>query len=299
MTVRIGTNEAGGTFHSQGTAIAGMLRSTTGLGEVEILATPNASVANAIHLDRGEVEFGFMASNWIGGAHRGEAPFDHPIGLRMASPANAGPMFFVTLAGSPIRTVGDLRGRRVAVGVEGGGMAQHLHTMFGVLGISFSDFTPVYLGFPDGADALKAGEIDAQWQCPIPNQVMTDLAAGADVRVVEYAPGELEKLVAEVPFYRRAVMAKGAFRGLDADSAQVGVLNVLVTHERVDEALVCAVVGAMVENIAELTRLCPLYDSLRPLYEPLRTEGGAALEIDGVALHPGALRAYEEAGYLG
>ncbi len=298
MTIRIGTNEAGGTFHTQGMALAELLRGTAGIADVEIVASPSASVANANHLDRGEVDFGFMASNWIGRAHRGTPPFDHPIGVCMASPVNAGAMFFVTRADSPIRTIDDLRGRRVAIGIENSGMTQHVHTMFEVVGISFDDFTPVYAGFPEGADALVAGEVDAQWQCPIPNQVMTDLAGRADVGVVEFTPDQLARVLAEVPFYRRAVMPAGAFRGLDADSAQVGVLNVLATHERLDEDLVCRVVRAMVENTEMLARLCPLYQTLAPLYEPLRSEGAAALEIGGVKLHPGALRAYRETGFI-
>lgn len=298
MTVTIGTNEVGGTFHTQGTAIADMLRGSAGFSDVDIVASRSASVANAKHLDRGEVEFGFMASNWIGRALEGTPPFDHPIALRMAAPVNAGPMFFVARAESGLRTLDDMRGRRVAVGIEDGGMTQHVHSIFDVLGISFDDFTPVHIGFPEGADALVAGEVDAQWQCPIPNQVMSDLADAVDVRVLEYGPGRLDKVLGEVPFYRRAVMESGAFRGLDQDSAQVGVLNVLATHESVDEELVCRVVKAMVLNTGELSRLCPLYKSLAPLFEPLRTEGAAALEISGVGLHPGALRAYRETGYI-
>ena len=158
MTIRIGTNEPGGTFNEQGKALAAVL-GENGFADIEILTTPNASVANANHLDRHEADFGFMASNWIGRARAGTAPFDHPISLRMVSPANAGPMFFVTRAGSDIATVANIKGRRLAVGVEGGGMTQHVHTIFDVLGISFDDFTPVYVNFPDGAAALEAGEV--------------------------------------------------------------------------------------------------------------------------------------------
>ena len=76
------------------------------------------------------------------------------------------------------------------------------------------------------------------------------------------------------------------------------MLNVLVTHERVAEALVYEFVSTLVGNSGALARLNPLFESLAGLYEPLRTEGPAALELDGVPLHPGALRAYRDAGYL-
>ena len=297
MTIRIGTNEPGGTFNEQGKALAAVL-GENGFADIEILTTPNASVANANHLDRHEADFGFMASNWIGRARAGTAPFDHPISLRMVSPANAGPMFFVTRAGSDIATVANIKGRRLAVGVEGGGMTQHVHTIFDVLGISFDDFTPVYVNFPDGAAALEAGEVDVQWQCPIPNQVMTDLANRTAVKVLSYDQGDLDKLLARVPYYRPAVDAAGAFPGAGEDVPQVGVLNVLVCHERTDETVVRNVVAAMVAHGDALTRHCPLYATLPPLWEPLRSQGAAAFDIDGVALHPGAVRAYAEAGYF-
>ncbi len=299
MALIIGTNEKGGTFNTQGEALAEMLRLKVGFDDIEILTTPNASVANAGHLDRGEAQFGFMASNWIGRAHKGTAPFDHPIALRMASPANAGPMFFVTQTESGLEKISDIRGKRLAVGVEDGGMTQHVHTIFDVLGISFDDFTPVYINFADGADALASGEVDAQWQCPIPNQLMTELAERCELRVLPYGDGELDRLLDKVQFYRRATVPAGAFRGHGADSDQVGVLNVLMTHESVDDDLVCRVVGAMAENTALMAGISPLYATLAPLYEPLRTSGEAALTITGVPLHPGAVRAYAEAGLLG
>ena len=114
-------------------------------------------------------------------------------------------------------------------------MEQHVHTIFGVLGISFDSFTPVHMGFDEGADALISGDIDAQFQPPIPNRVMTDLSQRADVRVVPYAPGQLEKILSEVPFYRSVTMQKGVFRGVVEDITQPAVINVLVTHERISE----------------------------------------------------------------
>ena len=95
-------------------------------------------------------------------------------------------------------------------------MVQHAHNIFGVLGLSFSDFTPVYLDFAAGADALAAGEVDAQFQCPIPNKVMSELAERIAVRVLPYGPGELEAVLQAVPYYRPTVMRNGAIRGLDA-----------------------------------------------------------------------------------
>lgn len=298
MAIRIGTSERDGTFYSQGHALKAVLRRRPMLAAVEIVESHSASTENAHRLHAGEIEFGFMASNWIGRAKNGEPPFARPIDLAMAAPMNAGPLFFIVPAGSPIRSFPDLRGRRIALGPRTSGMVQHAHGLFDALGMSFSEFSPVYLDFAGGAAALAAGEVDAQFQCPIPNAVMSELARRMAVRVLPYHGDELERVLKAVPYYRRTVMRRGAIRGLETDLPQVGVLNVLVTHPRVQEAVVCETVEAIVTSRDELGRLNPLFAGMDELFRPLRSQGAAALEFGGVPLHAGALRAYREAGLL-
>ena len=298
MILTIGTSEAGGTFHSQALAIAGLFNRMHPDVEMRMVHSGLASIDNANLLDKGEIDFGFMASNWIGRAKDGIAPFTRRIALRMVSPANAGPLFFVTLARSPLKNVGELRGKRVAVGVRGSGMVEHVRTIFNVLGIPFDRFTPVYLGFAEGAEALIAGDVNAQFHPPIPNRVMTNLSERADVRVIPYVPGQIEKILSEVSFYRGVTIKKGAFRGVVEDLPQVAVVNVLVTHERVQEKVVRDMVKTIVENLDTLPQINPLFKGLKDLFEPLRSKGAAAFEFGAVPLHPGALRAYREAGWL-
>ena len=296
--IRIGTSERDGTFYSQGSALKTIFERQPELAPVELVESKSASTENAGRLEADDIEFGFMASNWIGRARNGEAPFGKPIDLAMAAPMNAGPLFLIVRAESPIRTFSDLRARRIAVGPRTSGMVQHAHCIFGALGMSFSDFEPIYLDFAAGAEALAAGDVDAQLQCPIPNAVMANLARRIGLRVLPYERDELEKVMQAVPYYRCTVMRKGAIRGLDADSPQVAVVNVLVSHRRVPEATVCAAVEAIVASWDELGRLNPLFLDMGELFQPLRSQGAAALEFGGVTLHAGALRAYRKAGLL-
>lgn len=297
MTLRIGSSEAGGTFHSQATAVAELFN-RRGSDEKCVVETTLKSFHDANLFETGGLEFGFMASNWVWRATAGVEPFARRIALRMVCPVNTGPIFFVTLADSPIETVSELRDKRIAIGPEKSGMAEHVRTLFSVLGIPFDAFTPVYLGFAEGADALVACDVDALLQRPIPNRVMTELSERAEVRVVPYAPGQIEKVVSEVPFYRRITIGKGAFRGVARDVPQVGVVNVLVTHERVREQAVHDVAKTVLENLDALPETNPLFKGLRDLFEPLRSQGAAAFEMGKVPLHPGALRAYRDSGWL-
>ena len=239
-----------------------MLERNPALAPVEVSTSGHASVENANRLQANDIDFGFMASNWIGRAKNGEAPFAQKIDLRMVAPMNAGPLFFITRADSDLRTVTDLRGRRLVVGPQKSGMTQHARVILGTLGLTFADFTPVYLDFAAGAEALARGEADAQLQCPIPNKVMTALAARVLLRVLPYAAADLDTVLRAVPFYRRTVMRKGAIRGLDADVAQAAVVNVLVTHARTPEDTVSDVTSAIFDARDELPRLNALFDGI-------------------------------------
>ena len=178
-------------------------------------------------------------------------------------------------------------------------MAQHVATMFGVLGIGFDTFEQVHLNFLDGADALAAGEIDAQFQCPIPNKVMTALAERADIRVLDYGAGQLETLLERVGFYRPARVKAGALRGHERDSDQIGVLNVIATHARTPDDTVGRLARLMATQHERLAALNPLFDGLDRLFDPLKTGGADGLAIDGVPLHPAAASAYRELGLIG
>src|SRR6202035_5072116 len=90
--VRIGTAEPDSTFLSQGFALKTVLDRVPALAPVDVSTSAHASVENANRLQAGDIDFGFMASNWIGRAKNGEAPFTPAIDLRMAAPMNAGPL---------------------------------------------------------------------------------------------------------------------------------------------------------------------------------------------------------------
>jgi uncharacterized protein len=298
MHMRIGTAENGSTFLSQGTALKRVLEKQ-GIGEpVEVLESQSASIENAHRLHDGDIEFGFMAYNWIGRAHRGNAPFRHPIQLRMVAPMNSGPMYFIARADSSVHGLQDLRGKKVAVGPRQSGICQHAMSILGALDIGFTDFVPVFLDLGKGAQALKQGEIDAQLQCPIPNAVMSELDATTALRVLPVSEDELSRVLAAFPAYRKVTMEKGKLRALKADSVQPAVLNVLVTHERVSRAMVAAITQAIVAGARELALHEPLFKGLDALLASLRETTALPPVFDGVPLHEAALKVYREAGIL-
>jgi uncharacterized protein len=285
MATRIATAEEGGTFWTQGLALKSVLERAPLLAPIEVVPSPGASIETAEGIAAGGADFGFMAANWVPRALAGEAPFARPLDLRIVAPMNTGPLFFIARADRQYRSVRDLQGKRVVFGPQKSGMAQHARVILDLLGLAV---TPLYLDFASGAAAVETGEADAQLQCPIPNRVMTELAGRCDVLVLPYDHAGLARVLS-VPFYRRAVMQREALRGLDADTAQPGVLNLLVTRAGTDEALVATCARAVAENMAELARRNALFAGLPALFADLASIG------DGAApFHDGAARAYRE-----
>src|SRR6202012_3112080 len=96
----IGTAGANSTFLSQGLALKTVLDPVPAPAPGEVSTSAHASVENANRLAANDIDFGFMASNWIGRARNAEAPFAQKVDLRMVAPMNAGPLFFITRADS-------------------------------------------------------------------------------------------------------------------------------------------------------------------------------------------------------
>jgi len=76
------------------------------------------------------------------------------------------------------------------------------------------------------------------------------------------------------------------------------VINVIVTHASVDRRIVHDLAKTIAANLDVLPQMNPLFKGLKDLFEPLRTKGAPAFEFGGVELHPGALTAYQESGWL-
>src|SRR6476661_2215445 len=297
--IRIGTGERGGTFYTQGLALKAALERIPHAPDIEVLeSSAGVSIENANRLEAGEIDFGFISAPWVVAAKQGTAPFTRAIDIRVAAPMNLGPNFFIARADSGLCKVSDLRGRRVAVGMKDGGMAPHAEAVFAALGIGPDDLDRVYVDFAEGAEMLATGAVDAQFQCPVPNRVINDLSERVLLRVLSYDPAHLDAALKAIPHDRRIMMKKGALRGLDQDLPQLGVLNLLVTHARTDAATVERVVRAIVLAAPELGRIDPLFAGLADLLDMFRHNSKVRPEFGGVELHPGAVRAYRELGFL-
>tara|TARA_B110000467_G_scaffold140772_1_gene141065 strand:+ start:188 stop:565 length:378 start_codon:yes stop_codon:yes gene_type:complete len=124
---------------------------------------------------------------------------------------------------------------------------------------------------------------------------MSDLAARMDVRMLRYAPDDLAAGLGQIDCYRPANVPAGFFRGVARATDQLAVVNIISAHENTAAETVRKFVETILSNLDEMAEMNPLFADL---FEPLRTQGSTALEFGGAPLHPGALEAYKNAGYL-
>ena len=290
-SIIIATSEENSTFHHQALAIGEVWRAAGLIAGTTPLFT-GGSVENAHLVSAGKADFGCMAANWLPLATTGSAPFRAPLPLRLLTPINSGPLFFVAAAASPLRSFADLAGKRVALGIENSGMVQHIHSMFRALNRPLESIQPVYVNASEGGEMLIAGQVDAVFQMPIPNLHFTKLAERLPLRVLPFSSEERQRIMAAVPYYGDAVIAKGAFPGHEQDVTTPGVINILAVHSNAPEEWVYQLTRAIITGAKDLAARNRLFGGLDQLLAAAPGRIIPVLEKAGATQHRGAQRAF-------
>ena len=294
--IRIATGTPGGAYYAMGAVLADVL---TRSGKVNT-ATAEAS-SGAIESSRllvsGEVTLGGMDANWVVAGNKGEAPFKEKINLVTVVPIGVWGMFFVVLESSNLKSLEELKGKRIAVGAKGSGMEAHARQILGSIGWSFDDIRPVYQAFGPGAASVREGKAEAQLQCCIPNAGLTELTELAKARVIATPPVLLDKIIVTSGVYAHGVLKKGALKNHETDMPVVSILNGWIGLPTLPEETAYMIASSMIANIDSMAEKSPQYISVRELFNRAKTEGAKVLEMGG-PLHPGSLRAFREAGIV-
>lgn len=294
--VRLLSGPTGGSYYILGAILADALYHS-GLVASATSEASSGGLENGRRVGTGDAPFGMMDVAWVRRAAQGDKPFKRKLRMLTATPLFVSPMFFVTPADSAIKTFDDMRGMRVAVGARHSGMENHARHVLAAFGWTFSDIKPVFQGFSGGGKAMRAGRVDAQLQCCIPNGGLTELSTLSHVRIVGWKPGELDKVVNSSPDYGKTTIKKGAFRGVDKNTPSIALFNGIMTNAKTKDEVVYILVKTMLANLKEMSKKSALFGTLDDVFERAKAEGSKALEV-GAPLHPGAIRAFKEAGIL-
>lgn len=289
--VNIATGGTSGTYYPLGGAIAKIYNDNLEGVNANAQST-GASVENIGLVAKGETEIAFVQSDITYYAYEGIENFadsgkvENIRGMAMLYPEV---VQVVANANSGIKTIEDLKGKKVAVGAPGSGTEANARQILGVHGITYDDLAKAdYLSFGEAADQLKDGHIDAAFvTAGLPTAALVEVSQSNDIVVVAMNQAKLDALIAEYPFYTGVTIPGGTYRGNDDDVLAAAVMAMLVVPEELDEDLVYEMTKALFEHRQVIIDTHDRGNDIK-----LET----ALEGMPIELHPGAARYYEEAG---
>lgn len=212
--ISIGTAAAGGVFYPLGVGIADVLNKN--LPDVDALAEETGGArANINLMEQKEIEMGMLTSDTSFPAARGEAPFTKKVDIKLGWKIFDDPVEFVTLDATGIKTIQDLKGKRLSVGTAGATSNTVAIRTLKAHGLKESDVSLLYLGWSEAADALADGQIDAfAVMGAIPVPAVDGLAARKDIELINCDPNALANEFKDSGVFVLHVPA-GTYKGQD------------------------------------------------------------------------------------
>lgn len=303
---RIGTGSTAGTYFPIGGIIASAISSPPGsrdcvgggscgvIGLVAVAQSTRAAVDNARQIQAGTLESGFVQSDIAYWAYHGEELFltGGPLkALRVIANLYPETIHLVARSDAGIKTVADIKGKRISLDRPGSGTRVDAYLVLQAFGIADSDFEAFALSSGAAADALREGEIDGFFfVAGTPATAVLELAEEALVDLVPIAGPEVDKLLADVPFFTRQSLPADTYPGVPAiETISVGAQ--WVVSAEVPEETVYAITAALWHPTTR-----QLLDEGHPKGSQIVLEH--AIDGLGIPLHPGAERYYREVGLL-
>jgi hypothetical protein len=281
--LRIGTASQGGAFYPIGQGISNLVTKYAGGGMTMVPVVTAGSVKNPDLVASGEVDIGITNTNLALLAIAGKGPYKQKLELAAVAALHPSVLSMVTLAGSPINTFADIKGKRVAVGPAGGGTLSFVQRLLEMHGMTMKDITPSFLSYNDGFSQLADGNVDAAFALAgYPAAAISQARATKELKFIRLTDEKLDAMLKKYPYYTRVVVPKATYR-LDEDAVVLGVSNVLVVRTDMPADKVYAITKAVFDHLDEF-----------------KAENANARQIDPkaslalpVPLHPGAARYFK------
>lgn len=294
--VTIGTGGVTGVYYPAGGAICRLVNMDRKEHGIRCsVESTGGSVYNLNAIRQGELDLAVAQSDWQYHAYNGTSKFED-VGpnkkLRAVFSLHPEPFTVVASKASGIKTFEDLEGKRVSVGNPGSGQRATAEVLMDAMGWDLDKFSlAAELKAAEQSQALCDGNIDAFfYTVGHPSGAIKEATTSCDSVLVTVDNDATRKLIAEHPYYRKAVIPGGMYRGTDEDVTTFGVAATFVSSSDVPEDVVYEVVKAVFENFDSFRRLHPAFANLKK--EEMVKDALSA------PLHPGALRYYKEAGLI-
>jgi len=289
--VNIGTGGTAGTYFPLGGAFAEIWNNSIE-GVNATAQSTGASVANINLLYDGKVEVVIVQNDIAWYAYNGKNMFEGQAfeKLRGLATMYSEPLQIVTTDES-IKSVADLKGKRIAVGAIGSGVEANARQIIAAAGLDFDkDIDAKFLSFSEASSGLKDKQVDAAFlTAGIPTAAIQDLSAQNDVFVVPVDGEVAAKLTEEYDFFTEFTVPANTYKGQTEDVQTLTVKSMLCVSADLDEALVYELTKQMYANH---DRVVAAHNVGKYITQETGNEGMS------VPLHPGSEKFFKEIGIL-
>lgn len=288
--INVLTGGTAGVYYPLGVAVSKILTDKMPNTKPSVQAT-KASVENLNLIQSGRGEIAFVLGDAVQGAIAGDTEMGFKGKLdKLRTVAAIYPNFVQIVASSEsgIKTLADLKGKRLSVGAPKSGTELNARAILTAAGIQYSDLGKVeYLDFAQSVELIKNRQLDATLQSAgLGVASIRDLANSVPITVVEVPASVIAKIGA--PFVTATIPAK-TYQGQEADVATAAIQNYLVTRSDLSEDTVYAMTKAIFENLNEL------YNA-HAAAKVIKVDTGAKNPI--APMHPGAAKYFKEKGVM-
>lgn len=288
----IATGGTGGVYYPLGGGMAAVLSKHVP-GMQATAEVTGGSVANLQLIGSGKPYIALTQADAAIDAVKGQDKFTgKPIPVRTLAVLYPNRMHVVSIEGTGVTKITDLKGKRVSTGSGGSATEVFAFRVIEAAGLDKDkDMRRERLGVAESVNALKDRKIDAFfWVGGLPTAAVTDLAnsPGAKIRMIDIAhlvPAMTKKYG---NIYIKDVIQKSVYKGMESDNHAATVTNLLVVHQNMDDKTAYNIVKAVFDHRDELIRVHKEAENIK--LENQKTEASS------IPWHPGAIKFFAEKG---
>jgi len=292
QNISIGTGGTGGVYYPMGGGIADILSKHVP-GMQATAEVTGGSVDNLKLIGSGKPYIGLSMTDAAQDAYKGEQKFQgNKVPLRTLMILYPNRMHVVSVEGTGVNKISDLKGKRVSTGSPGSATEVMAFRVIEAAGLDRDkDMTRERLGVSESVNAMKDKKIDAFfWVGGLPTAAVTDLAntPGTTVKLIDHA--ELVPAMNKKwgDLYVQDSIPKETYRGMASDNKQATVMNILVAHENMEEKTAYNIVKTIFDKRQDLINVHKEAANFK-----LENQKAAASPIP---FHPGAAKYFSEKG---
>ena len=286
----LGTGNPAGTFYFIGAGFANLINKY--VPEVRVIAESTAASEENFHyLLRKKMDMGLISIHVIEPALEKKMDIS---GVRLIALGHTSDRHWIVRKESPVKSIADFKGKRVAVGSPGSGTLVSSKVELGAAGkLTLEDIKPAYLSFTESITAIKDGTVDVGViSAGYPVASLLDLARTVPIRLIPYSEQELKALMDSHPYFVKVVIPAGTYQGIDTGTLTRGIVTALFCRKELPDDWAYKMMKALYDHSKEK-------DAIHPQARQWNMENmyrGAEYTTQYIPFHPGAIKYLKERG---